>query len=71
MKVRFGEERSKVKEVGDLVSEEIWMGKYRWEWRLGWMKKVRGEYEVWGDRVLKGLIDLKEGGIIECSGGKG
>ena len=71
MKVTFGQQTTKVKQLADLLSQEISMGKYRSDCTLPSINKLSREYQVSRDTVFKAFIDLKDRGIIDSTPGKG
>lgn len=64
MKVTFGQQTTKVKQLADLLSQEISMGKYKSDCTLPSINKLSREYQVSRDTVFKAFIDLKDRGII-------
>lgn len=71
MKVTFGQQTTKVKQLADLLSQEISMGKYRSDCTLPSINKLSRDYQVSRDTVFKAFIDLKDRGIIDSTPGKG
>ena len=71
MKVTFGQQTTKVKQLADLLSHEISMGKYKSDCTLPSINKLSREYQVSRDTVFKAFIDLKDRGIIDSTPGKG
>ena len=71
MKVTFGQQTTKVKQLADLLSQEISMGKYKSNCTLPSINKLSREYQVSRDTVFKAFIDLKDRGIIDSTPGKG
>lgn len=71
MKVIFGQQTTKVKQLADLISQDISMGKYKVEDALPSINQLSQEYKVSRDTVFKAFIDLKERGIIDSTPGKG
>ena len=65
MKVTFGQQTTKVKQLADLLSQEISMGKYKSDCTLPSINKLSREYQVSRDTVFKAFIDLKDRGIID------
>ena len=59
MKVTFGQQTTKVKQLADLLSQEISMGKYKSDCTLPSINKLSREYQVSRDTVFKAFIDLK------------
>lgn len=70
MKVTFGQQTTKVKQLADLLSQEISMGKYRSDCTLPSINKLSRDYQVSRDTVFKAFIDLKDRGIIDSTPGK-
>ena len=70
MKVTFGQQTTKVKQLADLLSQEISMGKYKSDCTLPSINKLSREYQVSRDTVFKAFIDLKDRGIIDSTPGK-
>ena len=54
MKVTFGQQTTKVKQLADLLSQEISMGKYKSDCTLPSINKLSREYQVSRDTVFKG-----------------
>ncbi len=71
MKIAFGQQTTKVKQLADLISHDISMGKYKPESILPSINSLRNEYNVSRDTVFKAFIDLKERGLIDSTPGKG
>lgn len=71
MKVTFGQQTTKVKQLADLLSQEISMGKYKVDCALPSINQLSRDYNVSRDTVFKAFIDLKDRGIIESTPGKG
>ncbi|EGF59053.1 GntR family transcriptional regulator [Bacteroides fluxus] len=71
MKVAFGQQTTKVKQLADLISQDISMGKYKVENALPSINRLSQDYKVSRDTVFKAFIDLKERGIIDSTPGKG
>ena len=67
MKVTFGQQTTKVKQLADLLSQEISMGKYKSDCTLPSINKLSREYQVSRDTVFKAFIDLKDRGIIDST----
>ena len=71
MKVAFGQQTTKVKQLADLISQDISMGKYKVENALPSINQLSHDYKVSRDTVFKAFIDLKERGVIDSTPGKG
>jgi len=52
MKVTFGQQTTKVKQLADLLSQEISMGKYKSDCTLPSINKLSREYQVSRDNRL-------------------
>lgn len=70
MKVTFGQQTTKVKQLADLLSQEISMGKYKSDCTLPSINKLSREYQVSRDTVFKAFIDLKRPGNNRLYSGK-
>lgn len=71
MKVTFGQQATKVKQLADMLSREISAGKYKPGCPLPSINKLSSGYGVSRDTVFKAFIDLKDRGIIDSTPGKG
>ena len=71
MKITFGQQTTKVKQLADLLSQEISMGKYKSDCALPSINKLSRDYQVSRDTVFKAFIDLKDRGMIDSTPGKG
>lgn len=71
MKVAFGQQTTKVKQLADLIGHEISMGKYKADKTLPSINQLSHTYNVSRDTVFKAFIDLKERGVIDSIPGKG
>ena len=71
MKVTFGQQTTKLKQLADLLSQEISMGKYKSDCTLPSINKLSREYQVSRDTVFKAFIDLKDRGNNRLYSGKG
>lgn len=71
MKVIFGQQTTKVKQLADLISRDISTGKYKTGDALPSINQLSQDYKVSRDTVFKAFIDLKERGIIDSTPGKG
>lgn len=71
MKIIFGQQTTKVKQLADLISQDISMGKYKAEDALPSINQLSQYYKVSRDTVFKAFIELKEQGIIDSTPGKG
>ena len=71
MKTIFGQQTTKVKQLADLISQDISMGRYKTDTALPSINQLSHNYKVSRDTVFKAFIDLKERGIIDSTPGKG
>lgn len=71
MKTIFGQQTTKVKQLADLISQDISMGRYKTDTSLPSINQLSHDYKVSRDTVFKAFIDLKERGIIDSTPGKG
>lgn len=67
----FGQQTTKVKQLADLISQDISMGKYKVDNVLPSINQLSHDYKMSRDTVFKAFIDLKERGIIDSIPGKG
>ena len=71
MKITFGQQTTKVKQLADKISFDISMGVYKSGDSLPSINQLSQAYEVSRDTVFKAFLDLKERGIIDSTPGKG
>ncbi|WP_291529375.1 GntR family transcriptional regulator [Bacteroides sp. UBA939] len=71
MKTIFGQQTTKVKQLADLICQDISMGRYKTDTSLPSINQLSHDYKVSRDTVFKAFIDLKERGIIDSTPGKG
>lgn len=71
MKTIFTQQTTKVKQLADLISQDISMGRYKTDTALPSINQLSHDYKVSRDTVFKAFIDLKERGIIDSTPGKG
>ena len=71
MKITFGQQTTKVKQLADLISQEISMGTYESDCALPSINQLSRNYHVSRDTVFKAFIDLKDRGMIDSTPGKG
>jgi len=71
MKVKFGQQTTKVKQLVDLISQDISIGKYGVGSALPSINRLSQDYKVSRDTVFKTFTELKERGIIDSTPGKG
>ena len=67
MKTIFGQQTTKVKQLADLISQDISMGRYKTDTALPSINQLSHDYKVSRDTVFKAFIDLKERGIIDST----
>ena len=71
MKTIFGQKTTKVKQLADLISHEISMGKYKVGSDLPSINVLSRDYSVSRDTVFKALLELKERNLIDSTPRKG
>lgn len=71
MKLTFGQQTTKVKQLADRLSFEISMGVYTAGDLLPSINQMSQTYEVSRDTVFKAFLDLKEREMIDSTPGKG
>lgn len=71
MKATFGQQTTKVKQLADLLGQNISMGVYKSGDLLPSINELSQTYKVSRDTVFKAFLDLKERGIIDSTPGKG
>lgn len=71
MKAAFGQQTTKVKQLADLIGQEISKGKYKTGHALPSINRMSADYAVSRDTVFKAFADLKERGLIDSTPGKG
>lgn len=71
MKTIFGQKTTKVKQLADLISHEISMGKYKVDAGLPSINALSREYGVSRDTVFKSLLELKARNLIDSTPRKG
>jgi DNA-binding transcriptional regulator YhcF (GntR family) len=71
MKLVFGQQTTKVKQLADRIGFEISMGVFKTEAPLPSINFLSHTYAVSRDTVFKAFLDLKERGIIDSTPGKG
>lgn len=71
MEIIFGQQTTKVKQLADLISQDISMGKYKGEDALPSINQLSRHYNVSRDTVFKAFMELKERGLIDSTPGKG
>jgi len=71
MKIEFGQQATKVKQLADLISQSISMGIYKVGDPLPSINQLSAEHKVSRDTVFKAFLDLRERGAIDSTPGKG
>ncbi|MCK9159341.1 MAG: GntR family transcriptional regulator, partial [Bacteroidaceae bacterium] len=71
MKINFGHQTTKVKQLADKIGLDISMGVLKPGALLPSINKLSTSYEVSRDTVFKAFLDLKERGMIDSTPGKG
>ena len=71
MKTVFGQQTTKVKQLADLICQDISLGKYKIGCALPSINHLSSDYNVSRDTVFKAFADLKKRGIIDSTPGKG
>lgn len=71
MKNKFGQKTTKVKQLADLISQEISIGKYKVNSDLPSINELIKSHHVSRDTVFKALLDLKERALIDSTPRKG
>ncbi len=71
MKSAFGQQTTKVKQLADLIGQDISLGKYKSNHALPSINQLSAHYKVSRDTVFKAFADLKKRGIIDSTPGKG
>lgn len=69
--VNFGHQSTKVKQLSDIISQDIMLGKYETDSSLPSINCLSKTYNVSRDTVFKAFSDLREKGIIDSTPGKG
>lgn len=70
-KVNFGHHSTKVKQLSDIISQDIMLGKYKTDTSLPSINYLSKTYNVSRDTVFKAFLDLRERGLIDSTPGKG
>ncbi len=71
MKVHFGQQTTKVKQLADTLSQAISMKEYREGDSLPSINQLSKQYHVSRDTVFKAFLDLRDRGLIDSTPGKG
>ena len=69
--IQFGQQSTKVKQLSDLIEQDILMGKYRTDTSLPSINVLSRTYHVSRDTVFKAFADLRERRLIDSTPGKG
>ena len=67
----FGQQTTKVKQLVDMISHDIALGRYATDHALPSINRLSEDYQVSRDTVFKAFADLKQRGIIDSTPGKG
>lgn len=70
-KVNFGQQSTKVKQLSDIIEQDIMMGKYKTDTSLPSINSLSKAYNVSRDTVFKAFSDLRERKLIDSTPGKG
>lgn len=71
MKVSFGQQTTKVKQLADQISQAISLHEFKAGDLLPSINQLAARYEVSRDTVFKAFVDLRERGLIDSTPGKG
>lgn len=71
MKITFGQQMTKVKQLADTISQAISMNEYKTGDSLPSINQLSVRYSVSRDTVFKAFMDLRERGLIDSTPGKG
>lgn len=71
MKITFGQQTTKVKQLADTLGQAISMNEYKTGDSLPSINQLSGKYAVSRDTVFKAFQDLRERGLIDSTPGKG
>lgn len=69
--IKFGQQSTKVKQLSDLIEQDILVGKYRTDTSLPSINALSKTYHVSRDTVFKAFADLRERKLIDSTPGKG
>lgn len=69
--VRFGQQSTKVKQLSDMIEQDILVGKYRTDTSLPSINALSRTYHVSRDTVFKAFAALRERRLIDSTPGKG
>ena len=70
-KANFGHHSTKVKQLSDMISQDIALGKYKTDTGLPSINYLSKTYNVSRDTVFKAFLDLREKRLIDSTPGKG
>lgn len=70
MKIRFGQQATKVKQLADKLSQAISMKEFQEGDSLPSINQLSSKYAVSRDTVFKAFLDLRERGLIDSTPGK-
>lgn len=70
-KTNFGQQSTKVKQLSDIIEQDIRMGKYKTDTSLPSINHLSQAYDVSRDTVFKAFAHLKERKLIDSTPGKG
>lgn len=71
MKTTFGSHTTKVKQLADMIEQDILMGRYEANASLPSINQLSATYQVSRDTVFKAFADLRERKLIDSTPGKG
>lgn len=69
--IQFGQQSTKVKQLSDLIEQDILAGKYRTDMSLPSINVLSKTYHVSYDAVFKSFADLRERNLIDSIPVKG
>lgn len=69
--VKFGQQSTKVKQLSDMIEQDILIGKYRTDTSLPSINALSRTYHVSRDTVFKAFAALRERRLIDSTPGKG
>lgn len=69
--VKFGQQSTKVKQLSDMIEQDILVGKYRTDTSLPSINALSRTYHVSRDTVFKAFAALRERRLIDSTPGKG
>lgn len=69
--VSFGQQSTKVKQLSDIIEQDIMIGKYKTDESLPSINYLSKQYNVSRDTVFKAFLDLRERKLIDSIPGKG